>query len=45
MKYLALILVFALVACGADGPPQRPDAPEPGINVSGTLEIGVTGGS
>ena len=43
MKRLALLALLALAACGADGPPERPGA-EPGVAVSGTVEIGVTGG-
>lgn len=38
-------LAFSLSACGADGPPERPEPkPAAGLSVSGTVEIGVTGG-
>ncbi|MDH3263629.1 MAG: hypothetical protein OEM24_06500 [Paracoccaceae bacterium] len=43
MKRLALLALLTLAACGADGPPERPGA-SAGITVSGTVEIGVTGG-
>jgi hypothetical protein len=44
MKPFALIGCLALLAaCGADGAPERPGA-KPGITISGTAEIGVTGG-
>lgn len=39
-----LALLTVLAACGADGPPQAPAA-EPGVSVSGQVEIGVSGGS
>jgi predicted small lipoprotein YifL len=44
MKRLTLLALLALAACGADGPPERPGAAEPGISVSGTVEFGITGG-
>lgn len=43
---LAALLVLA--GCGADGPPIPPDdreRPEPGLTVSGSVEVGVVGGS
>ncbi len=43
MKRLMLAALLALAACGADGPPERPGT-GPGITVSGTVEVGVTGG-
>ncbi len=43
MKPALLFVLLALVACGADGPPEKP-APRPGAAVSGTVEFGVTGG-
>ena len=40
-----LAAVTALSACGADGPPERPEPrPQPGVTVSGTVEVGITGG-
>jgi len=47
MKPFALIALLSLLAaCGADGAPERPGepAPKPGITISGTAEIGITGG-
>ena len=43
MKYLALIAVAALIACGVDGPPERPTAPQTStqVSVSGEARIGV----
>ncbi|CUH79858.1 hypothetical protein [Tropicibacter naphthalenivorans] len=43
MKRLAILAMLGLAACGADGDPVRPDAPEPGITITGTAEIGVSG--
>ena len=40
----ALALLSLLAACGADGAPQAPAA-EPGVSISGQVEIGVAGGS
>ncbi len=40
MKYAALAAVLALAACGADAPPQ---APTPGVSISGEARIGVSG--
>ncbi|MBE3639328.1 argininosuccinate lyase [Mangrovicoccus algicola] len=47
---LACLAALALLAgCGADGPPIRPapeeedSAPAPGLTVSGTASMGVTG--
>lgn len=40
----ALMLTLTLVACGIDGPPQAPtDTPEPGLDVSGQVKIGISG--
>ncbi|WP_138467506.1 hypothetical protein [Poseidonocella sp. HB161398] len=47
------LLALALLAgCGADGPPQRPQPEEeetaqrsPGVTISGSASMGVTGGS
>lgn len=41
MKYLSLVVLFALTACGADGAPERP-TPKPGVTLSGEASIGVT---
>lgn len=41
MKYLSLVALFALTACGADGAPNRP-TPKPGVAVSGEAAVGVT---
>ncbi|MCM2563013.1 argininosuccinate lyase [Lutimaribacter sp. EGI FJ00015] len=47
MKPLALLLALVtLVACGADGEPQRPGtaetAPDTGVTISGEARFGVT---
>lgn len=44
MRRLALLVVVALAACGADGAPE-PQAPErtPDVNLGGDLRIGVVG--
>jgi hypothetical protein len=45
---VAFGLVALLAACGADGPPSRPDPEEPprsGTVLSGTAGIGVGGSS
>jgi len=46
----AAALLFALAACGVDGPPRPPpndpDArPQPGLTITGSVGFGVTGGS
>ncbi|WP_306045892.1 argininosuccinate lyase [Nioella sp. MMSF_3534] len=42
----ALIVIALLTACGVDGSPTHPEPrPEPGISISGTVEIGVAGGN
>lgn len=42
------LLALLLAGCGVDGPPVRPEPEaeplEPGLHVSGRVEIGVTGG-
>jgi predicted small lipoprotein YifL len=38
-RALALALLLALAACGADGPPERP---APGVTVGGDVRLGVT---
>lgn len=43
MRYIAAIALLTLAACGADGEPERPDAPKPGISITGKAEIGITG--
>ncbi len=41
---LTLIMALALAACGADGEPERPDrAAAPGLSITGSVEVGVTG--
>lgn len=40
MKYLFLLAVFSLTACGADG---APEAPKAGLTVTGEARAGVTG--
>lgn len=42
---LLILATLALAACGVDGAPERPDAKPTGITISGTAEIGITGGS
>ena len=42
----ALMITALLAACGVDGSPTHPEPrPTSGVSVSGTVEIGVTGGS
>ena len=41
MKYLSIIALLGLAACGADGAPESPAA-KPGIAVSGDVAVGVT---
>ena len=45
MKYLPILALLALAACGADGEPERPGKGETGFDISigGTAEIGVRG--
>lgn len=40
MRILLILTIFALAACGVDGPPERP-ASKPGVSVSGDAYIGV----
>ncbi|MGI3183927.1 argininosuccinate lyase [Nioella aestuarii] len=41
-----LMIAALLAACGVDGRPTHPEPrPAPGVSISGTVEIGVTGGS
>ncbi|MFT4014914.1 MAG: hypothetical protein QM682_16305 [Paracoccus sp. (in: a-proteobacteria)] len=40
----AFVLILAtLAACGVDGPPTRPDTPQPGLQISGEARAGVAG--
>ncbi len=42
----AALLLLALAACGVDGPPLPPADPapaRPGLSISGTAEVGVSG--
>ena len=42
----ALLGVAFLAACGVDGAPTRPEPrPAVGLTISGTAEIGITGGN
>ncbi len=41
MKYLSIIALIGLVACGADGVPERPGA-KSGVAVNGDVAVGVT---
>ncbi|QXT39730.1 argininosuccinate lyase [Gymnodinialimonas ceratoperidinii] len=45
MRYLAILSVLAVAACGVDGEPERPDRAnvEPGLHISGSAEVGVGG--
>ena len=47
IRVLAATVALALLAsCGADGEPERPEPrPAQGVSVSGSVEIGVSGGS
>lgn len=42
MRYLAILTVLALAACGADGEPERPAA-KPGVSITGTASVGISG--
>ena len=39
MRWVAALALFALAACGVDGPP----VPQGGVTVSGEAKIGITG--
>ncbi|SNR39041.1 hypothetical protein [Paracoccus sediminis] len=45
MKWIAILAVAAVAACGVDGPPERPapprTAPESNISISGHATMGV----
>lgn len=43
MRCLVLLGLLALAACGADGEPETPGI-KPGLTVSGSVEVGITGG-
>lgn len=44
MRYFAILSILALTACGVDGEPEPPQAAlAPGLSISGTAEIGVSG--
>jgi hypothetical protein len=49
MTRLSLLTVLLLSACGVDGPPIPPEPkderPRSGLTVSGTVGVGVSGGS
>lgn len=39
-----IVALLTLAACGADGPPERPEPKsETGVIVSGTVKVGVSG--
>ncbi|WP_170162175.1 hypothetical protein [Paracoccus siganidrum] len=42
MKWMAILAVIAVAACGVDGPPQRPAAQQqPNVSISGHATVGV----
>ena len=44
MKWIAILAVTALAACGVDGPPERPapkTAPKSNVSISGHATMGV----
>jgi hypothetical protein len=45
MRYFVLALILGLAACGVDGEPERPEraAGAPGLAITGTASIGITG--
>ncbi|MFV2053883.1 argininosuccinate lyase [Aliiroseovarius sp. YM-037] len=43
IRLTKIAALLAVAACGADGPPERPTQ-KPGLEVSGTVEVGITGG-
>ena len=42
MRLTPLILILALAACGADGPPIAPAAKTSGVVFSGEADVGMT---
>lgn len=49
MRPLPLLIALALAGCGVAGPPEPPEPPEPraepGVTISGTVKVGVSGSS
>lgn len=48
MRWILLpALALLVAACGVDGPPIPPDdrEPQPGISISGNVQMGIAGGS
>ena len=44
--FVTIAALALLASCGADGEPERPEPrPAQGVAVTGTVEIGVSGGS
>lgn len=45
MRFIVILSILALAACGVDGAPERPEraAPSPGLAISGTASVGVSG--
>ena len=45
MKWIAILAVAAVAACGVDGPPERPmapkTAPHSNVSISGHATMGV----
>ena len=45
MKWIAILAVAAVAACGVDGPPERPatpkTAPKSNVSISGHATMGV----
>ena len=45
MKWIAILAVIAVTACGVDGPPERPaapkTAPKSNVSISGHATMGV----
>ena len=45
MKWIAILAVAAVTACGVDGPPERPaapkTAPKSNVSISGHSTMGV----
>ena len=45
MKWIAILAVIAVAACGVDGPPKRPGAPKTApksnVSISGHATMGV----
>lgn len=47
MRYIVVLLTLTLAACGVDGEPETPERAQttPGLSVSGTVSVGIAGGS